>query len=76
MCLDSGRYSDFFSGRLVHTPNPQRRNHGWRRVEKFSKFTPPDARKIYSLVVSFLRLHCKTFYKYLKFTLQNTHLRG
>ena len=64
-----------FLGRPVYRPNSRKRNHGWRWKEKFSKFVPPDALKMHSLVLSVLRFPCKTFSKLPKFTLRNTLLR-
>ena len=59
-----------FLGRPVHTSNPRRWHHGWRRVEKFSKFVPPETVKIRSLALSFLRFLCKSFFKLLKLSLR------
>ena len=35
-----------FSVLTLDTSNPQRRHHGWCRVENFSKFVPPDTQKL------------------------------
>ena len=65
-----------YSSRPVHTSNSGRRQDGWRRAGKFSKFVPPEALNMHSLAISVLRCLRKTFSKLLKFTLRNILLRG
>ena len=51
--------------RPVDTSNTRRHHYDWQRVEKFSKFVPPDTLKMHSLAHSVLRFLCKRFPNYL-----------
>ena len=62
--------SRVFLSRPLHTSNPRRWHHGWRRPKKFSKFVPPETVKIRSLDLSILRFPCKTYFKLLKLSLR------
>ena len=63
---------EFFGGRPVHTSNPQK-TEPWLALNRYIfKIVPQNALKMHSLALPVLRFLCKTFFKLLKFTLQNT----
>ena len=72
VCSVGSDISRVFLGRMEHTLNPWRCNHGWHLAEKCSKFVPPDTLKIHSLPLSVLRFLCKTFSILLKLSLWKT----
>ena len=76
VCSVGSDISRVFLGRMVHTLNPWRCNHGWHLAEKCSKFVPPDTLKIHSLPLSVLRFLCKTFSILLKLSLWKTLFCG
>ena len=74
-CVISVIYSEMFWGRRIHTLNSRRWHHGWRQVEKVSKFVPPDT-LMHFLVLSVLRFLRQILFKLLKLSLEKIILCG
>ena len=64
--ISNSDISRVYLGRMVQTLKPWRCHHGWRHVQKFSKFVPPDTLKMQSWLC-FLKnsdIQIKNLYEY------------